>query len=115
MQHACSCRYGQLAAQFKTFWDATGGLWQAGKLAGKPFGMFCSTASIGGGQASAILHCKVCPHLLSSVCVLTGILMLQEVTIANALPNFVHHGMIYIPIVSVLAKLAAHSGGGLAW
>ena len=52
MQHACSCRYGQLAAQFKTFWDATGGLWQAGKLAGKPFGMFCSTASIGGGQVS---------------------------------------------------------------
>ena len=116
MQQTCSCRYGNVAAQFKTFWDATGGLWQAGKLAGKPFGMFTSTASIGGGQVSTItITHEVCSHLLFPMCVLTGNFMLQEVTIANSLPNFVHHGMIYIPVVRDVAELAAHSGRGLAW
>lgn len=38
------------AAQFKALWDATGGVWQAGALAGKPVGVFVSTTSQGGGQ-----------------------------------------------------------------
>ena len=37
-------RYGMAAAQMKAFWDTTGGLWQAGKLMGKPAGIFFSTA-----------------------------------------------------------------------
>jgi len=64
-------RYGAPAAQFKSFFDATGSLWQSGALVGKPAGCFTSTASMGGGQ---------------------------EVTIANSLSNLVHHGMIYVPV-----------------
>ena len=43
-------RYGMMAAQFKSFLDATGGLWRTQSLAGKPAGIFISTASQGGGQ-----------------------------------------------------------------
>ncbi|KAK9918263.1 hypothetical protein WJX75_002678 [Coccomyxa subellipsoidea] len=63
-------RYGTMPAQFKAFWDATGGLWKNGSLLGKPVGLFTSTASQGGGQESTIL---------------------------TSLPNFVHHSMIYVP------------------
>ncbi len=45
----------------------------AGKLAGKPFGIFTSTGTLGGGQ---------------------------EITPLTSLSNFVHHGMVYIPTVS---------------
>jgi len=43
-------RYGMMAAQFKAFLDATGGLWRTQALAGKPAGLFISTGSQGGGQ-----------------------------------------------------------------
>jgi len=43
-------RFGMMAAQFKAFLDATGGLWRAQALAGKPAGIFYSTGSQGGGQ-----------------------------------------------------------------
>lgn len=43
-------RFGMMAAQFKAFMDATGGLWGTQKLAGKPAGIFLSTSSQGGGQ-----------------------------------------------------------------
>ncbi|XP_031489369.1 NAD(P)H dehydrogenase (quinone) FQR1-like isoform X4 [Nymphaea colorata] len=43
-------RYGMMAAQFKAFMDATGGLWKEQALAGKPAGLFYSTGSQGGGQ-----------------------------------------------------------------
>lgn len=64
-------RYGNYPAQFKAFWDATGGLWASGALAGKPAAMFVSTAAPGGGQ---------------------------EATIKNAISYLVHHGMPYIPL-----------------
>ena len=38
-------RFGMAAAQMKSFWDSTGGLWQGGKLAGKPAGVFFSTGT----------------------------------------------------------------------
>jgi len=63
-------RYGSPAAQFKSFWDGTGGLWAKGELIGKPFGVFFSTASQNGGQ---------------------------ETTAFTSLTNFVHHGMIFVP------------------
>ena len=44
------CRYGMPAAQFKAFWDATGGLWKTGALVGKAASFFVGTASQGGGQ-----------------------------------------------------------------
>lgn len=43
-------RFGMMCAQFKAFLDATGGLWRAQQLAGKPAGIFYSTGSQGGGQ-----------------------------------------------------------------
>lgn len=43
-------RFGLMAAQFKAFLDATGGLWRTQALAGKPAGIFYSTGSQGGGQ-----------------------------------------------------------------
>lgn len=43
-------RFGMMAAQFKAFFDATGGLWKTQALAGKPAGIFYSTGSQGGGQ-----------------------------------------------------------------
>lgn len=64
-------RYGNYPAQWKAFWDSTGGLWVSGGLHGKPAGLFVSTGTPGGGQ---------------------------ETTAINALSCLVHHGMIYVPL-----------------
>jgi len=63
-------RYGMMAAQFKAFLDATGGLWKTQALAGKPAGVFISTGSQGGGQ---------------------------ETTALTAVTQLAHHGMIFVP------------------
>jgi len=63
-------RYGNMPAQWKTFWDSTGQLWAAGKLSGKYAGFFVSTAGAGGGQESTVL--------------------------AN-MSTLAHHGIIYVP------------------
>ncbi|XP_028792287.1 NAD(P)H dehydrogenase (quinone) FQR1-like [Neltuma alba] len=64
-------RFGLMAAQFKAFMDATGGLWRTQALAGKPAGIFYSTASQGGGQ---------------------------ETTPLTSITQLVHHGMMFVPI-----------------
>ncbi|KAL0912104.1 hypothetical protein M5K25_018054 [Dendrobium thyrsiflorum] len=64
-------RFGMMAAQFKAFFDSTGGLWRTQQLAGKPAGIFYSTASQGGGQ---------------------------ETTALTAITQLVHHGMIFVPV-----------------
>jgi len=64
-------RYGMMAAQFKAFLDATGGLWRTQQLAGKPAGLFYSTGSQGG---------------------------VQESTALTAVTQLVHQGMLYVPI-----------------
>ena len=43
-------RFSMMAAQFKAFLGATGGLWRTQQLAGKPAGIFYSTRSQGGRQ-----------------------------------------------------------------
>jgi len=63
-------RFGGMPAQFKAFLDATGGHWQKQSLAGKPCGIFTSTASQVGGQ---------------------------ETTILTAITNLAHHGMVFVP------------------
>jgi len=63
-------RFGNMPGQWKAFWDATGGLWAGGKLAGKYAGIFVSTASPGGGQ---------------------------EATAMNTLSTLTHHGILYVP------------------
>lgn len=64
-------RFGNFPAQWKAFWDTTGGLWASGALHGKPAGIFVSTGTPGGGQ---------------------------EVTVLNSLSTLTHHGMIYVPL-----------------
>ncbi|KAH9059562.1 NADH-quinone oxidoreductase [Lactarius vividus] len=64
-------RYGNFPAQWKSFWDATGQLWQQGKLYGKYAGVFLSTAGLGGGQES---------------------------TAIATLSTFAHHGISFVPL-----------------
>eukprot|EP01083_Nonionella_stella_P090987 254319_1 len=63
-------RFGMAASQMKSFMDSTGGLWQGGKLMGKPAGIFVSTGTQGGGQ---------------------------ETTAMTWVTQLAHHGMIYVP------------------
>ncbi|KAF8806801.1 NADH-quinone oxidoreductase [Phlegmacium glaucopus] len=63
-------RYGNMPAQWKAFWDSTGQLWAAGKLAGKYAAFFLSTGLLGGGQESTAL---------------------------SSLSTLTHHGIIYVP------------------
>ena len=63
-------RFGSAAAQMRNFLDQTGGLWAGGKLVGKLAGLFVSTGSRGG----------------------------QEATHLSLLPTLAHHGLIYVPI-----------------
>jgi NAD(P)H dehydrogenase (quinone) len=48
-------RFGNMAAPLKYFLDGTGGLWLSGKLAGKPAGVFTSTATLHGGQETTLV------------------------------------------------------------
>lgn len=64
-------RFGNFPAQWKAFWDRTGGLWAAGALQGKVAGVFVSTGSLGGGQ---------------------------EVTVLNSLSTLAHHGVTFVPL-----------------
>jgi len=64
-------RFGGMPAQAKAVWDATGGFWMKGALVGKPIGVFFSTGTQGGGQ---------------------------ETTTLTSLTNFIHHGMLFVPI-----------------
>jgi len=64
-------RYGSLPAQWKAFWDSTGGLWASGGLYGKYAGVFVSTGNPGGGQ---------------------------EATVQAVLSTFAHHGVLYVPL-----------------
>lgn len=64
-------RFGAASAQVKALLDSTGQLWAKGALVGKVASVFFSTATQGGGQ---------------------------ETTALTFLTQFVHHGMIYVPI-----------------
>ncbi|KAF9650841.1 1,4-benzoquinone reductase [Thelephora ganbajun] len=64
-------RYGSFPAQWKAFWDATGGLWAQGSLAGKYASVFVSTGTPGGGQ---------------------------EVTVNATISTLTHHGIIFVPL-----------------
>ncbi len=61
-------RFGNMAAQMRSFLDQTGGLWVKGALIGKVGSVFTSTGT-GGGNESTIL---------------------------TTIPTLLHHGMIYV-------------------
>lgn len=82
-------RYGNFPAQWKTFIDSTGGLWQAGGLWAKYVGIFVSTGGPGGGQESTFLA---------------------------AMSTIAHHGLIFIPLgfkpaMSILSDMSELRGG----
>ena len=82
-------RFGNYSAQWKTFIDHLGGLWQSGALHGKYFGLFIGTGTAGGGQES---------------------------TAIAALSSWVHQGLIYVPLgyaksFALLADLTEVRGG----
>ncbi|KAL7751681.1 hypothetical protein RI367_002680 [Sorochytrium milnesiophthora] len=64
-------RFGTFPTQMRALLDSCGQLWQTGALAGKPAGLFFSTASQHGGQ---------------------------ETTAFTAIPFFAHLGMPFIPL-----------------
>ncbi|KAJ5893258.1 hypothetical protein N7495_004949 [Penicillium taxi] len=64
-------RFGNHPAQWREFWDKTGGIWQSCGYWGKYAGLFISTGTQGGGQESTALA---------------------------TLSTFAHHGLIYVPL-----------------
>jgi NAD(P)H dehydrogenase (quinone) len=48
-------RFGNMAAPLKYFLDGTSAEWFSGTLAGKPAGVFTSTATLHGGQETTLL------------------------------------------------------------
>ncbi len=82
-------RYGNYSAQWKTFIDHLGQLWQQGALWGKYYGLFISTATAGGGQESTALA---------------------------AISSWAHQGMVYVSLgyakaFPLLADLSEARGG----
>jgi NAD(P)H dehydrogenase (quinone) len=82
-------RYGNFPAQWKAFWDTTGGQWTAGGYWGKYAGVFVSTGTPGGRQES---------------------------TVIAAMSTLAHHGIIYVPLgyktaFPLLANLSEARGG----
>lgn len=84
-------RFGNLPAQWKAFWDATGSLWLQGALHGKMAGVFTSTGTGGG----------------------------NEMTIMSTVTTLAHHGMVYVPLgYAGVRKKLSHLGkihGGGPW
>ncbi|MCJ1350407.1 MAG: Minor allergen Alt a 7 [Icmadophila ericetorum] len=64
-------RYGNMPAQWKAFWDATGHQWASGSYWGKFAGVFVSTGTMGGGQESTVL---------------------------SSMSTLAHHGIIFVPL-----------------
>ena len=85
-----SARYGGIPAQMKTIMDATGGLWQNGKLVGKTAGVFQSTGTMQGGQESVAMNC---------------------------MSFFAHQGMVFIPLGYIDPKMFSYEEihGGSPW
>ncbi|MFC7584398.1 NAD(P)H:quinone oxidoreductase [Nonomuraea antimicrobica] len=65
-------RFGNVAAQLKSYLDTTGGIWEAGHLAGKPFTAFTSTGERHGGQESTLLALYNVAYHWGSVILPTG-------------------------------------------
>lgn len=64
-------RFGNMAAPLKHWVDTLGAQWASGTLAGKPAGVFTSTASMHGGNEATLLSMHL--PLLHHGCVVVGI------------------------------------------
>lgn len=80
-------RFGNMAAQMRSFLDSTGGLWKNGSLVGKPGSVFASTAGQHGGQ---------------------------ETTLTSFHTTLLHHGMLVVGVPYTcegLSEMGEISGG----
>ncbi len=78
-------RFGNMAAALKHFLDGTGSEWFSGTLAGKPAGVFTSTATLHGGQ---------------------------EATLLSMMIPLLHHGMILVGLPYTEPELTTTTSGG---
>lgn len=78
-------RFGNMAAPLKYFIDSTSSLWLSGDLAGKPAGVFSSTASLHGGQ---------------------------ETTLISMMLPLLHHGMVIVGVPYTEQDLLTTTTGG---
>ncbi len=78
-------RFGNMCSQMRNFWDQTGSLWMNGVLVNKPAGVFCTTASLHGGQ---------------------------ETTLISMMLTLLHHGMLIIGVPYTLKELIETKSGG---
>jgi len=78
-------RFGNMCSQMRNFWDQTGSIWMKGSLVNKPAGVFCTTASLHGGQ---------------------------ETTLISMMLTLLHHGMIIAGIPYKVKELIETKNGG---
>lgn len=78
-------RFGNMASAVKHFLDGTASEWFSGTLAGKPAGVFTSTASLHGGQ---------------------------EATLLSMMIPLLHHGMLIVGIPYTESALTTTRSGG---
>jgi NAD(P)H dehydrogenase (quinone) len=78
-------RFGNMAAPMKYFLDGSGELWMRSALAGKPAGVFTSSASLHGGQ---------------------------ETTLLSMMLPLLHHGMLIVGLPYTEADLQGTRSGG---
>ena len=78
-------RFGNMCSQMRNFWDQTGKVWFSGALIGKPAGVFCSTASLHGGQ---------------------------ETTLISMMLTLLHHGMLIVGVPYSVPELLTTAQGG---
>ena len=78
-------RFGNMEAPLKYFLDTTSDLWMGHRLEGKPAGVFCSSASLHGGQ---------------------------ETTLLSMMTPLLHHGMLLVGLPYSEAELGSTTSGG---
>lgn len=78
-------RFGNMCAQLRNFLDQTGAIWAKGSLIDKPAGVFCSTASMHGGQ---------------------------ETTLISMMLTLFHHGAIVVGVPYNVKELTSTTKGG---
>lgn len=78
-------RFGNMCSQLRNFLDQTGSLWMKGALINKPAGVFCTTASMHGGQ---------------------------ETTLISMMFTLIHHGAVIVGVPYSVKELVETKRGG---
>ncbi len=78
-------RFGNMCSQLRNFLDQTGSLWMKGALINKPAGVFCTTASLHGGQ---------------------------ETTLISMMFTLIHHGAVIVGVPYSIKELVETTRGG---